>query len=110
MRYYVTLANGDEAARDFSFAGGFTVSFGSAAMQSPAQVAIAPLIATVPSCTALGSVGVAGKVSHFDCAKTSTVRTNNAKSSVPSWRLVLTRVLLAFCVTRMICNSVAKQF
>ena len=46
VRYYVTLANGDEATKDFSFTGGFTVSFGSASMRRPAQVAIAAVVAT----------------------------------------------------------------
>jgi CRP-like cAMP-binding protein len=40
VRYHVALPSGDEATKDFSFAGGFTVSFGSATRGVPAQVAI----------------------------------------------------------------------
>ncbi len=46
VRYYVTLPDGDEATKDFSFSGSFTLSFGSAAVQRPAQVAIAAIVAT----------------------------------------------------------------
>ena len=46
VRYYVTLPDGDEATKDFSFAGSFTLSFGSAAVQRPAQVAIAAIVPT----------------------------------------------------------------
>ncbi len=40
VRYHVALPSGEEATKDFSFAGGFTVSFGSATRGVPAQVAI----------------------------------------------------------------------
>jgi CRP-like cAMP-binding protein len=46
VRYYVTLADGEEATKDFSFSGTFTLSFGSAAVQRPAQVAIAAIVPT----------------------------------------------------------------
>ncbi len=46
VRYYVTLPDGEEATKDFSFSGSFTLSFGSAAVQRPAQVAIAAVVAT----------------------------------------------------------------
>jgi CRP-like cAMP-binding protein len=46
VRYYVTLPDGDEATKDFSFSGSFTLSFGSAAVQRPAQVAIAAIVPT----------------------------------------------------------------
>ncbi len=46
VRYYVTLPDGEEATKDFSFSGSFTLSFGSAAVQRPAQVAIAAIVAT----------------------------------------------------------------
>jgi CRP-like cAMP-binding protein len=46
VRYYVTLPDGEEATKDFSFAGSFTLSFGSAAVQRPAQVAIAAIVPT----------------------------------------------------------------
>ena len=46
VRYYVTLPDGDEATKDFSFSGSFTLSFGSAAVQRPAQVAIAAVVPT----------------------------------------------------------------
>jgi CRP-like cAMP-binding protein len=42
----VTLPDGEEATKDFSFAGSFTLSFGSAAVQRPAQVAIAAIVPT----------------------------------------------------------------
>jgi hypothetical protein len=40
----VTLPDGNESTKDFSFKGGFTPSFGSAASQRPAQVAIAAVV------------------------------------------------------------------
>ena len=46
VRYHVALPSGDEATKDFSFAGGFTVSFGSATRGVPAQVAISAVVAT----------------------------------------------------------------
>jgi CRP-like cAMP-binding protein len=46
VRYFVTLPDGNEATKDFSFAGSFTLSFGSAAIQRPAQVAIAAVVRT----------------------------------------------------------------
>jgi CRP-like cAMP-binding protein len=46
LRYHVTLANGEEATKDFSFAGTFAVSFGSASMGRPAEVAISAVVAT----------------------------------------------------------------
>ncbi len=46
VRYHVALPNGDEATKDFSFAGGFTVSFGSATRGVPAQVAITAVTRT----------------------------------------------------------------
>ncbi len=46
VRYFVTLASGDEATKDFSVAGGFTVSFGSATSKLPAQVAISAVVST----------------------------------------------------------------
>lgn len=46
VRYYVTLPDGEEATKDFSFAGSFTLSFGSAAVPRPAQVAIAAIVPT----------------------------------------------------------------
>ena len=41
VRYYVTLPDGTDSTKDFSFAGSFTVSFGSAVTGRPAAVAIA---------------------------------------------------------------------
>ena len=46
VRYYVTLPDGEEATKDFSFAGSFTLSFGSAAVQRPAQVAMGAIVPT----------------------------------------------------------------
>jgi CRP-like cAMP-binding protein len=46
VRYFVTLPDGNEATKDFSFKGSFTLSFGSAASQRPAQVAIAAVVRT----------------------------------------------------------------
>ena len=46
VRYFVTLPTGDEASKDFSAAGGFTLSFGSATAKLPAQVAIAAVMPT----------------------------------------------------------------
>jgi CRP-like cAMP-binding protein len=46
VRYFVTLPDGNEATKDFSFKGSFTLSFGSAAVQRPAQVAIAAVVRT----------------------------------------------------------------
>ncbi len=40
VRYLVILPDGTESTKDFSFKGGFTVSFGSAVLQRPAEVAI----------------------------------------------------------------------
>ena len=45
VRYHVALPSGDEATKDFSFEGGFTVSFGSATRGVPAQVAISAVTA-----------------------------------------------------------------
>jgi CRP-like cAMP-binding protein len=46
VRYFVTLSDGNESTKDFSFEGSFTLSFGSAAIQRPAQVAIAAVVRT----------------------------------------------------------------
>ncbi len=46
VRYFVTLPDGEEASKDFSVAGGFTLSFGSAVAGRPAQVAIAAVVPT----------------------------------------------------------------
>lgn len=46
VRYFVTLPDGNESTKDFSFKGSFTLSFGSAAIQRPAQVAIAAVVPT----------------------------------------------------------------
>jgi CRP-like cAMP-binding protein len=46
VRYLVTLPDGNESTKDFSFGGSFTLSFGSAAIQRPAQVAIAAVVRT----------------------------------------------------------------
>ncbi len=46
VRYLVTLPDGNESTKDFSFQGSFTLSFGSAAIQRPAQVAIAAVVRT----------------------------------------------------------------
>ncbi len=46
VRYFVTLPDGNESTKDFSFNGSFTLSFGSAASQRPAQVAIAAVVRT----------------------------------------------------------------
>ena len=46
VRYFVTLPDGNESTKDFSFKGSFTLSFGSAASQRPAQVAIAAVVRT----------------------------------------------------------------
>jgi CRP-like cAMP-binding protein len=46
VRYFVTLPNGEEASKDFSVAGSFTVSFGSAVARLPAQVGIAAVVPT----------------------------------------------------------------
>jgi CRP-like cAMP-binding protein len=46
VRYFVTLPDGEEASKDFSAAGSFTLSFGSAAARVPAQVAIAAVVPT----------------------------------------------------------------
>jgi CRP-like cAMP-binding protein len=40
VRYFVILPDGDESTKDFSFKGSFTLSFGSAALNRPAAVAI----------------------------------------------------------------------
>jgi len=44
VRYFISLRDGNESTKDFSFKGGFTVSFGSAALQHPAEVAIAAVV------------------------------------------------------------------
>ncbi len=46
VRYLVTLPDGNESTKDFSFKGTFTLSFGSAALQRPAEVAIAAVVRT----------------------------------------------------------------
>ena len=46
VRYLVILPDGAESTKDFSFKGSFTVSFGSAALQRPAAVAIAAIVRT----------------------------------------------------------------
>jgi CRP-like cAMP-binding protein len=46
VRYLVILPDGNESTKDFSFKGGFTLSFGSAAIHRPAQVAIAAVVRT----------------------------------------------------------------
>jgi CRP-like cAMP-binding protein len=46
VRYLVTLPDGNESTKDFGFKGSFTLSFGSAASQRPAQVAIAAVVCT----------------------------------------------------------------
>ncbi len=46
VRYFVTLPDGEEASKDFSVAGSFTLSFGSTAARLPAQVAIAAVVPT----------------------------------------------------------------
>ncbi len=42
VRYFVTLPDGNEATKDFSFVGGFTLSFGSAVMQRPGALMLGP--------------------------------------------------------------------
>jgi CRP-like cAMP-binding protein len=46
VRYLVTLPDGNESTKDFSFKGSFTLSFGSAALQRPAGVAIEAVVRT----------------------------------------------------------------
>jgi CRP-like cAMP-binding protein len=46
VRYFVTLPDGEEATKDFSVAGTFTLSFGSAVARQPAQVAVAAVVPT----------------------------------------------------------------
>ena len=46
VRYLVILPNGSESTKDFSFKGGFTLSFGSAALNRPAAVAIEAVVRT----------------------------------------------------------------
>ena len=46
VRYLVTLPDGNESTKDFSFKGSFTLSFGSAAVRRAAQVAIAAVVRT----------------------------------------------------------------
>ena len=46
VRYLVTLPDGNESTKDFSFKSSFTLSFGSAVSQRPAQVAIAAVVRT----------------------------------------------------------------
>lgn len=41
VRYFVTDIDGNDATKDFGFAGSFTISFGSATMGVPARVEIA---------------------------------------------------------------------
>jgi CRP-like cAMP-binding protein len=41
LRYYLILPDGEDATKDFSFAGGFAVSYGSAVMNQPAEVGVA---------------------------------------------------------------------
>ncbi len=45
VRYFVTDIDGNDATKDFGFAGSFTISFGSAAMGVPARVEIAAVTA-----------------------------------------------------------------
>jgi CRP-like cAMP-binding protein len=44
VRYLVILPDGNESTKDFSFKGSFTLSFGSAALQRPAEVAIEAVV------------------------------------------------------------------
>jgi CRP-like cAMP-binding protein len=44
LRYYLVLADGEDVTKDFSFAGGFAVSYGSAVTGRPAEVAVAAVI------------------------------------------------------------------
>lgn len=46
VRYFVTLPDGEEATKDFSMAGSFALSFGSAAARRAAQVGIAAVVPT----------------------------------------------------------------
>ena len=46
VRYLVILPDGNESTKDFSFKGGFTLSFGSAALNRPAAVAIEAVVRT----------------------------------------------------------------
>ena len=46
VRYLVTLPDGNESTKDFSFKGSFTLSFGSAVIRRPAQVGIAAVVRT----------------------------------------------------------------
>jgi len=46
VRYFILLPDGNESTKDFSFKGSFTLSFGSAARQRPAEVAIAAVTRT----------------------------------------------------------------
>jgi CRP-like cAMP-binding protein len=46
VRYLVLLPNGDESTKDFSFKGSFTLSFGSAVLQRPAEVAVEAVVRT----------------------------------------------------------------
>jgi CRP-like cAMP-binding protein len=46
LRYFVPLPDGEEATKDFSVTGSFTLSFGSAVVSVPAQVAIAAVVRT----------------------------------------------------------------
>jgi CRP-like cAMP-binding protein len=41
LRYYLILPDGEDATKDFSFPGGFAVSYGSAVMNVPAEVGVA---------------------------------------------------------------------
>jgi CRP-like cAMP-binding protein len=44
LRYYLILPDGDDVTKDFSFTGGFSVSFGSAVSGRPAEVGIAAVV------------------------------------------------------------------
>jgi CRP-like cAMP-binding protein len=46
VRYLVILPDGNESTKDFSFKGSFTLSFGSAALNRPAEVAIEAVVRT----------------------------------------------------------------
>ena len=46
VRYLFTLPDGNESTKDYGFKGSFTLSFGSAAVRRPAQVAIAAVVRT----------------------------------------------------------------
>ena len=46
VRYFVVLPDGNDSTKDFSFKSSFTLSFGSAALRRPAEVAIEAVIHT----------------------------------------------------------------